>query len=565
MPITTLKGKYEVHELISEDIISYIHEGVEIADYKKLLIWKYKEEYLPSALVEELVKTADKLMSLSHPNLLPIKDYDYDGHYFYVIYDAEEPLLSLEAFFREEQSMTLQALWQIIRQVLSAMMAIESIDLIHGNLNLSTILVTEKHDVKLVNTALSNLIIRHSLDEFEVVDDCIFYAPEFLQRKQVDIRSDIYSFGVLLYICFSRKWPYKYTSNVLEMKKELLKDPLPFVRVSSKLPDNVEAMIYVCLQKEPLRRFQNFTNLVRFYRNEITQDEAVANAQVSPTLIENEIKQDITQRRFKNVLGLAGKLGIVAAVVVLLGIGYGFYKYYLTSIPTQIVPAVVGLDQEKALALLQEHHLKGKVTGSRAHPGYVQGMVIESIPPSGREVKQNRLVRLIISKGNSKVVVPELTGRTLPQAISVLEERGLRLRVEEEVYSASFRKGTIVSQIPSPNETITATENVSVSVSKGFPVNISVTNAEPGFFSQRDEYRNVTVSFSILSDWPPQEVRILFKYNELMETLYSKYHFPNEDVSLQFELERGGAIEVYFNDELGLRSEIDGNSVSTLQ
>ena len=105
-------------------------------------------------------------------------------------------------------------------------------------------------------------------------------------------------------------------------------------------------------------------------------------------------------------------------------ISYQFYYMYITAVPEVAVPNVIGLDVEKSEEMIDQYQLKWLVSGSRFHPSIEEGLVIESKPPSGRIVKQDRLIRLFVSKGKGPVLVPDLVGYTKDIIEDVVIERG---------------------------------------------------------------------------------------------------------------------------------------------
>ena len=85
MSAVFIKSKYEVKELISEDIISYCYEGKTHYLDVPILIWEYKKEFLTSGLVTKCINIAEKLIGFKHKNCLNMIDYFYDGESFYTI------------------------------------------------------------------------------------------------------------------------------------------------------------------------------------------------------------------------------------------------------------------------------------------------------------------------------------------------------------------------------------------------------------------------------------------------------------------------------------------------
>ncbi|MFC1770595.1 protein kinase [Candidatus Margulisiibacteriota bacterium] len=553
--INNLKSKYQVTGIYSEDLLSFTYSAIELDSKKKVIIEQYKKEYLTSPLIELLIKATEKLILIDQANILRPKDYYYDGKSFYVISPSPEKVINLEEFITKYPQISLKKLWKQTTQIISALMALEKNNLFHGNLNLNTVLITENLDVKLSKTHLHYLIYKTIFKQLEVIDYAIFYPPEFLLHQKYYHSSDIYSLGILLYVIFSNNWPYKYTSNIKYLKKALLADPLPFKKSNRLIPEKLSKVISLCIRKNPKDRITSFDNFVQIYRKP-ENIEAKLNLKVEKEEnIVRDMKKSLARSRAKSII----KTMKYVMTALVLGIfffgGYYFYLSYLTGIPDKMIPDVIGLERNEALIVLRDNKLNGVVAGKRYHPYIPAGQVISSRPPKDRLVKQNRIVKLFISEGTKKYIVPDLIGRNVDQAKQILPSY-INLNIAGYLFSSQFEKGLIIKQQPTANMGIIVSENVNIYLSKGYQVEIQVSEVKPGFFQNKSNLRNINISFSILENWLPQEVTIYFNHKDNTEKLYSQHHFPADQVNLSFEVEYKGYIEIYFDGELGFKEQI---------
>ena len=239
-----VNSKYLIQQQVFEDLISFCYVGV--TDYSNLpiLFRKYKKEYLTSPLVRKLITISERLISVKHKHLLALIDYYYDGKYFYTIYEGVPSFERLEYFLKTSPTLDVNQLWRFSTKILDVMVFLEKQNLVAGTLNLSNLLVVGQQ-IKLSRIIIPSEILKHYWKDFVVVEDSIFLAPEFIQYQRYSIRSDIYSYGVLLYLFFSQKWPYKYVLKLDQLKKEILKGPSLFEPVHSQIPDNLGRDSYV--------------------------------------------------------------------------------------------------------------------------------------------------------------------------------------------------------------------------------------------------------------------------------------------------------------------------------
>lgn len=94
-----------------------------------------------------------------------------------------------------------------------------------------------------------------------------------------------------------------------------------------------------------------------------------------------------------------------------------------------------------------------------------RGLVIQSEPAAGTKMELPGVVNIVISKGPATVVMPDLYGRTLGEALSMIEQLGLRVAGRSRDTSSIQPENTVVRQLPSPGNTIRAGGPVSLTIS----------------------------------------------------------------------------------------------------
>jgi len=115
------------------------------------------------------------------------------------------------------------------------------------------------------------------------------------------------------------------------------------------------------------------------------------------------------------------------------------------------VPAVVGASEEAARATLLEHGLAFRLADfGRFSDQIREGHVYETRPAAGSYVKRGAEVEVVLSRGEQRVVVPDLTGKARTAARLTLEGEGLAEGATLEVFSTRGPAGTVVAQDPSP-------------------------------------------------------------------------------------------------------------------
>lgn len=132
-----------------------------------------------------------------------------------------------------------------------------------------------------------------------------------------------------------------------------------------------------------------------------------------------------------------------------------------------ILPDITDLSLEEAEEVLEERDLSLRVLAEEYNPLRPPGIILSQNPAPQSKVKRGRVVKVVVSKGEKMVLVPDLKGVSLRQAEIMLHEKGLEAGEINWVASDTFPRNVVVGGSPSFGLSVPVGMSVNLEVSLG--------------------------------------------------------------------------------------------------
>ena len=222
-------------------------------------VWKARDTRLDRVVAVKRLKNdhgdrfeqeARTIAALNHPHICQI--FDIGSDYLVLEYIDGQPLRGPRS---PAESVHLAI------QIASALEEAHACGILHRDLKPANIMVTAKGVAKLLDFGLAKLITPAAPDgatttEGTILGTVAYMAPEQAEGKRLDERSDIFSFGVVLYELLSGRRAFQADSSISTLAAILYKQPAP-LHGPAPLPDIVNR----CLAKLPAERFQTMVEV----------------------------------------------------------------------------------------------------------------------------------------------------------------------------------------------------------------------------------------------------------------------------------------------------------------
>lgn len=157
----------------------------------------------------------------------------------------------------------------LFKNILNAVNQLHNFDIIHRDLKPDNILIMQDGTIKIIDYGLAKLIDFSSITRTgDRVGSPMFMSPEqIVDSKHITKRSDIYSLGVILYLMFTKSYPYEVTS-LEELVYKIINVPIiPPSEKNKEMPQYIEKIIYKALSKKDYNRYQTIEDFYQAFDN----------------------------------------------------------------------------------------------------------------------------------------------------------------------------------------------------------------------------------------------------------------------------------------------------------
>lgn len=309
---TVLDGKYEITDYLGSGGMGAVYKARQ-TDFDRSVAIKTLHARFTSdvSAVKRFQREARIISGLTHKNILAI--YSFGGHQDF-IYLAMEFVqgTSLGRLLAEKGKMAPEQALPILLQVCDGMEHAHKHEVLHRDLKPDNVMIVTSglagSVVKVVDFGLAKLMDGPDGQRLtrtgEVVGDPRYMSPEQCRGETLDVRSDIYSFGCLMYEALTGKWPFDADDPVAILHKHIEQDQEPFAKRLG-LPPAIEAITFTAMAKNAKDRYESFAAVAKALQDFASNPNAKVSAPAKRA-----------RRKKPSKLALAGIAVVVGVVAV---------------------------------------------------------------------------------------------------------------------------------------------------------------------------------------------------------------------------------------------------------
>ncbi len=473
-----LGGRYELEEKIGSGGMAIVYKARCHLLKRHVAVKVLRPELVEDEeFVARFKRESQAAASLSHPNIVNIYDVGEENGIYYIVMEYIKGK-TLKEYIREKGKLDWEEAVRIAIQICSALKHAHKNGIIHRDIKPQNILVSEDGTVKVTDFGIARAVTSATVTMAgaNVMGSVHYFSPEQARGGHVDAKSDLYSLGIVLYEMVTGTVPFEGDTAVSVALKHIQEKVKPPGELNPDIPKSLQDVIEKAIEKDQSKRYQTAGEMIKDLQRVLKEpngsfvvrgsDNSDMPTQVfRPINVEKEQQESSAEKKKRPVWLklLSITLPLLAILALFFYIGSQIYENHFVVEDVE-VPRVVGMDEQNAERVLQEHNLTMKVI-ERKNSSQEEGIILYQEPAEGIKVKPHSTVNVVVSLGPKTIKVPNVIGFSQRDAEIALENAGLKVGPPEYVEN-DMPAGTVVRQSIEPNTEVVENTEIVLVISK---------------------------------------------------------------------------------------------------
>ena len=266
------------------------------------------------------LQEAKAAAALNHNNVCTIHEIHDEGEHPFIVMEYVEGRTLREVVGSFDKTpMPLKDVIETAIQIAEALKAAHGKGVVHRDIKSENIMVTETGQVKVMDFGLAKLRGSVKLTKSSSTIGTVAYmSPEHIEGKEVDARTDIFSFGVVLFEMLTGQLPFKGEYDSAMMYAIVNEEPEPIQKHRSDLSSELLHVLNRALEKNPDERYQSVNDMLIDLKRLKRDTDRISRKSISEMTVPPR-PESVKVTRLSKRLWIAG-VGIVAVLVIVLAV-----------------------------------------------------------------------------------------------------------------------------------------------------------------------------------------------------------------------------------------------------
>ncbi|MEA4822550.1 MAG: Stk1 family PASTA domain-containing Ser/Thr kinase [Clostridiaceae bacterium] len=556
-----LDNRYEILNVIGMGGMAVVYRARCRLLNRYVAIKILKDEFASDADFRRRFHTeAQAVAKLQHTNIVSVYDVNRTDNIEYIVMELVEGI-TLKEYMDKKGALSVSEFLHFAPQIAAALEHAHNRGIIHRDIKPQNIIILRDGSLKVTDFGIARFAQNQQVTMIDEALGSVHYvSPEQARGSQIDARSDIYSFGVMMYEMLTGRLPFEGDTPVAVVLQHINSIPLAPREIDPSIPEALEQIIIHAMSAnidnryssaaEILRdfeRFQRDSSIIFAYNvpstvssaentqkfstadikksqpaadtNATAHSDAAAHARTffnkkpaanpAPRRLKNEDDDDyepyLSRRRTSIFVYIV--TGILTAAIFLGGAAFIITTIFGTAADVETdeftSPNLIGQDLRAVLAS-SDYSMYNIVESETLYSDtFDEGVIISQKPVAGRTIKADTTINVTVSLGAKKVMLPDLTNVEYRTAQLRLSSLDFMYTNEYEV-SDTITEGYVIRTSPDALTQLTPGSVVKLVISIGRDEVMTIAPNLAGLTESRAE-RMLQAAGLVLGEVIPME------------------------------------------------------------
>ncbi len=497
-----LDNRYEILEIIGIGGMAVVYKAHCKLLNRYVAIKILKDEYAKDADFRRRFHAESQAVAkLSHQNIVSIYDVNRSDNIEYIVMELIDGV-TLKEYMSQNGKLTTNEFLHFAPQIAAALDHAHTRGIIHRDIKPQNIIILPDGSIKVMDFGIARFAKGQQTLTDEALGSVHYVSPEQARGTSIDERSDIYSFGVVMYEMLTGCLPFEGDSPVAVVLQHINSIPLQPREIDSSIPQALEDITMKAMNPMLSKRYESCKAILADFENyrlnpaiEFGYSHIIDTAVSDPVsddtkkFNKNEIREKSGERSrnssghshrsdrdnsyFKRpspfvtylIIGvLVSALFLGGAAYLFLGVIGGAFDNNSDDIQ---VPTLIGKELSAVLSDPQYAENYNIIENeSMYNDTFEEGYIIDQEPSAGRRIKPDSNIYVTVSLGEKTITLPDISNYEYRYAQLQLTKLDLTYKVEHEL-SDDIAQGNVTRTEPEALSDVKKGDVITIYVSLG--------------------------------------------------------------------------------------------------